>query len=157
MGKILGETLVSFILVFGVLALGLLMRIPFNLGVILRLVPLSLVVALFGGSFGVMVMSLFSDQKSASQIFPFLLFPQFFLAGVFNPIQKLPLLVLIASRIAPMTYAVDLLRSVYYLGDPAYKYVVIFGPAIDFVVIAVLGTVFLSVGTWMFIKKEKDR
>ncbi len=156
-GKILGETLVSFILVLGVLFLGVVMRIPLDIGAMFRLLPFTIGISLFGGAFGVLVMSFFSDQKSASQIFPFLLFPQFFLAGVFNPIQKLPLPLLIASRIAPMTYAVDLMRSVYFLGDPAYKDVVIFGPVIDLSVIIVLSVVFLSLGTWMFIKKERDR
>jgi ABC-type polysaccharide/polyol phosphate export permease len=39
--------------------------------------------------------------------------PQFFLAGVFNPINNLPPFLDIPSHLAPMRYAIDLLRDVY--------------------------------------------
>jgi hypothetical protein len=98
--------------------------------------PFFIAAAFFGGAFGVFVMSNLSDQRSANQIFPFLLFPQFFLAGVFNPIKHLPFPLLIASRISPMTYAVDLLRSVYYYGSPEYANAVLFSPALNLTALA---------------------
>jgi ABC-2 type transport system permease protein len=157
LGKILGETLVSVVQIFGVLIFAFVIRIPLDIGSLLRLIPVIFCISFFGGAFGVMVMANLSDQKSASQIFPFLLFPQFFLAGVFNPIINLPLPILIASRIAPMTYAVDLLRSIYYLGKPEYSKVVLFNPVIDFAVVLGVGLVFLSIGTYFFVKNERNR
>jgi len=156
-GKILGETMVSLVQILGVLVLGLVIQIPLDWGALLTLVPFLLIISLFGGAFGVIVMANLSDQRAANQIFPFLLFPQFFLAGVFNPIQDLPLPILIASRLSPMTYAVDLLRSIYYYGTPEYDKVVLFSPWLNLSVIAVVGTLFLVIGTWRFVKLERER
>lgn len=157
LGKILGESLVSWVQIVGVLVFAFVMGIPLDIGSLVRLIPAILAISFFGGAFGVMVMSNLSDQKSASQIFPFLLFPQFFLAGVFNPIMKLPLPIMIASRLAPMTYAVDLLRSVYYWGTPEYSKVVLFNPLLNLSVVLGFGTVFLIIGTYIFVKNERNR
>ncbi len=157
LGKITGETLVSLVQVIGVILFALVIRIPLDLGSMLRLIPFALIASLFGGTFGVLVMSFLKDQRAANQIFPFVIFPQFFLAGVFNPIKNLPLPVLIASRISPMTYAVDLLRSFYYLGSPVYSKTVLYSPAIDLAVCLGAGAVFLLIGTYVFVRNEKDR
>jgi len=157
LGKIAGETVVSVLQISGVLIFAFIIGIPLQISSLLSLLPFVFFISFFGGAFGVVVMANLSDQKSASQIFPFLLFPQFFLAGVFNPITKLPLPILIASRIAPMTYAVDLLRGVYYWGKPEYAKVVLFNPLFDFMVILVFGTIFLVVGTLSFVRNERNK
>jgi ABC-2 type transport system permease protein len=156
-GKILGETLVAIVQLMGILAFGLVMRIPLDPLALLRVIPVIFAIAFFGGAFGVMVMANLSDQKSASQIFPFLLFPQFFLAGVFNPIIHLPLPILIASRLAPMTYAVDLMRNFYFWGKPEYSKVVLFSPIVDLAVVLGVGTIFLMIGTFVFVRNERNR
>jgi ABC-type multidrug transport system permease subunit len=56
-----------------------------------------------------------------------------------------------------MTYGVDLLRSVYYYGKPEYAKTVLFNPAIDIGVCLIAGLIFLFVGTYVFVKKERDR
>lgn len=157
LGKIVGETLVSLVQIVGIVAFGYIMGIPLEFFSLLRLLPFIFAVAFFGGAFGVFVMSNLTDQRAANQIFPFILFPQFFLAGVFNPIQQLPLPILIASRISPMTYAVDLLRSIYYFGTPEYDKVVLFNPALNLAVVLGFGVIFLLAGTYIFVKNERNR
>ena len=157
MGKIVGETLVSLVQIVGIIIFGYIMGIPLEATSLLRLIPCIFAVAFFGGSFGVFVMANLNDQRAANQIFPFILFPQFFLAGVFNPIQHLPLPILIASRISPMTYAVDLLRSIYYFGSPEYDKVVLFNPLLNITVVLGLGALFLLAGTYLFVKNERNR
>jgi ABC-2 type transport system permease protein len=110
-----------------------------------------------GGAFGVLVMSQLNNQRAANQIFPFLILPQFFLAGVFSPIKNLPPVLFFLSRIAPMTYAVDFIRGVYYWGKPEYSKVVLFNPLIDFGVIAVLSVIMITAGTYFFINNERNR
>jgi len=154
LGKILGETLISIVQIVGVLVFGFIMGIPLDIPALIRLIPFVFAVSFFGGAFGVMVMSSLSNQRAANQIFPFILFPQFFLAGVFNPISNLPLPILVASRLSPMTYAVDLLRSVYYLGNPEYSKTVLFNPLINLSVVLGAGLVFLVIGTFLFVKKR---
>src|SRR5207244_13094288 len=113
-GKILGESLVAFPQFIAILAFGLILGVPFTLEKIVALIPAALIIAVYGGAFGVLVLSRLQNQRQANQIFPFVMLPQFFLAGVFNPISNLPLPLDILSKISPMRYAVDLMRDVYY-------------------------------------------
>lgn len=156
-GKIVGETIVSLLQMIGVLLFGVIMGVPLDADGLLRLVPFIPLVAFFGGAFGVLVMSNLSEQRGATQIFQFILFPQFFLAGVFNPIQNLPLPLWIASRISPMTYAVDLVRSVYYAGKPEATATVLFNPVLNTAVAVALSLIFLTIGTFFFVRNERNR
>jgi ABC-2 type transport system permease protein len=156
-GKMMGETMVSLVQLVGIFTFAFIIGIPLDIASLIRLVPFVFIASMFGGAFGVFVMSFMNDQRTANQIFPFVIFPQFFLAGVFNPIKDLPLPVLIASRISPMTYAVDLLRSVYYLGRPEYAKTVLFNPGINLAVCIGVGLLFLVAGTYVFVKRERDR
>lgn len=157
LGKILGESLVAFTQVLGIIIFGLLFRIPISLSQLVSLVPAGLIVCLFGGSFGIMVLANLKNQRTANQLFPFLIFPQFFLAGVFSPIKNLPPYLYVLSRIAPMTYAVDFMRSLYYQGSAEYSKVVLHSPFVNFVVILAFFLVFITIGTYLFIKNERNR
>jgi len=156
-GKILGETIVSFIQVSAVILFGIVIGVPLVFSSLIKIFPLFPIVAFMGGSFGVLVMSTLTNQKTASQIFPFLIFPQFFLAGVFNPIKILPAPIMIASRLMPMTYAVDLIRSVYYMNSPEREFVVLFNTQKDLSVVLLMFIAFLSIGTYLFVRNEKNR
>jgi len=157
LGKIAGETFVSFVQIIGVILFGFIIGIPLDIMGLVRLLPFALLVCFFGGAFGLLVMANIKEQRSVNQLFPFLIFPQFFLAGVFNPIKVLPFPLMIASRIAPMTYAVDLLRSVYYMGTDAYQYTVLFNPLVNLAVTLSMFFLFFGLGTYMFVRNEKNR
>lgn len=156
-GKILGETLVSFLQGLAILVFGLIIGVPLTLPQVLLMIAGALVISFLGGAFGILVLGNLSNERTANQIFPFLIFPQFFLAGVFSPIKDLPWYLFILSRLAPMTYAVDFSRAVYYWGKPEYDKVVLFNPVLSLSIIAVLFIIFLSVGTYFFTKNEADK
>lgn len=160
-GKIIGETAVSLVQAFGVILFGLFMSIFFEIDITLSQLLISLpavfAACLLGGAFGVFVMAAMGSQRSANQLFPFVIFPQFFLAGVFNPIKDLPLPLFIASRIAPMTYAVDFFRGLYYWGHPDYNEVVLHNPLINLAIMTVMFLVMITVGTYMFVRNERNR
>ncbi len=156
-GKILGESLVSFILIISILILGIIMRIPIDWLHLLLIIPAGIVSSLLGGAFGIIIMANLSTQQSAQQVFPFVLFPQFFLAGVFSPIKNLPPVLYVLSRIVPMTYAVDFIRGLYYLGKPEYAKVVLHSPLTDLAIISVYFVVLLVVGTKIFVSRDRNR
>src|SRR5438046_4437749 len=153
-GKILGESLVAFPQFIAILAFGLILGVPFTLEKIVALIPAALIIAVYGGAFGVLVLSRLENQRQANQIFPFVMLPQFFLAGIFNPIQNLPWFLDILSKIAPMRYAVDLMRDVYYAGGPN---VPIFDLPTNLAIIGVEFLVFIVVGTAGFVRAERNR
>jgi ABC-2 type transport system permease protein len=156
-GKILGETAVSFVQAIPTIGLGLALGVPLTVLQVALLVPAALLACLLGGSFGVAAMSLLNNQRTAQQVFPFLLFPQFFLAGIFNPIKVLPWYLLPFSLLSPMRYAVDLLRGVVYTGRPEYDKVVLFSPLTNLAVMAAMFAAFLFLGTVLFVRQETNR
>ena len=156
-GKILGESMVAITQLLGIVVMGILFQIPFTLIQFAQMVPVVLIVCLFGGAFGTIVMANLTNQKQANQIFPFLMFPQFFLSGVFSPIKNLPVYLMVLSRISPMTYAVDLARSVYYWGKPEYSKVVLHSPMTNLIIISIMFSVMLILGTMIFVKNERNR
>jgi ABC-2 type transport system permease protein len=157
MGKIAGESVVALAQGLGVLLFGLAIGIPVSLRQMLALSPVLLLVCLLGGSFGVILVANISSQRAANQLFPFLFLPQFFLAGVFNPIQVLPWWLDVLSRISPLRYAVDLTRGIYYADAPEYSRTVIASPGVNLAVMAAMFAAFLVIGTWMFARGERNR
>lgn len=156
-GKILGETMVSFVQAIGVILFALLIQIPITPLLLIKVFPAMLIAALFGGAFGIIVLANLNSQRSANQLFPLIIFPQFFLAGVFNPIQELPWYLDILSRLAPMRYAVDFVRNMYYLGSPEAPYTTLMPIYQNLAIIAIMFIIFLAVGTYLFVKNERNR
>jgi ABC-2 type transport system permease protein len=156
-GKILGESLVALPQGGAILALGLLLGVPLSVPTLIALVPVVCIIAVFGGAFGILVLSRLRNQRTATQIFPFVMLPQFFLAGVFNPLQHLPWYLDLLSRVAPMRYAVDLLRNVYYGFQPAGMPVEAASAATNLAIIGVSFAVFIVIGTTFFVRSERNR
>ncbi len=157
LGKIVGETLVALVQALGVLAFGIMVGVKFSLGQLAGLSWSGIVTCLFGAAFGVIVLSNLNNRRTADQIFPYVIMPQFFLAGVFNPIKQLPWYLDVLSRISPMRYAVDLTRDAFYLGRPDYAHAVLQSIPYNLGLMAVAFLVFLFIGTFLFVRKEQNR
>ena len=154
-GKIIGESLVSLIQGIAILGFGVVIGIPFDISIVLSLVVVSVIVCVFGGSFGILVLSNLKSQRIANQIFPFIMLPQIFLSGVFTPIGDLPIVLDVLSRLSPMRYAVDLARGIYYAGKTEYDSVVLVEPTVNLIIIFGLFSTFVILGTWLFVRNER--
>ena len=152
-----GESLVAIAQGAAIIAFGFAIGVPISWSQILGLALVGVVICLFGASFGVVVLGNIDSQRAANQVFPFVMLPQFFLAGVFNPIRILPLPLDILSRISPMRYAVDLSRGVFYYGQPEYAKVVLASPLFNLLLMIALFSAFLVIGTWLFVRSERNR
>jgi len=157
LGKIGGESLVALAQGLGILVFALVLRIDLSLGQALALLPVSLAVCFFGGAFGILILGNLSSQRAANQVFPFVMLPQFFLAGVFNRIDRLPPVLELLSRLSPMRYAVDLTRGVFYRGRPDAELAVLASPAFNLGLMTLLFLVFLVWGTARFVQRETER
>jgi ABC-2 type transport system permease protein len=156
-GKILGETAVAMCQGIALLPLAFVIGVPLGLGQALALIPVGFACCLFGGAFGVVILSNISNQRAAQQIFPFILLPQFFLAGVFSPIKKLPIYLDVLSRISPLRYAVDLVRTVFYAGSDEHDKVVLASLPFNLLIMAAGFVVAMMAGTWLFVRAERNR
>jgi len=156
-GKILGESLVALPQAVAIVVLGFALGVPLSLPFLLALIPVAFVIAIFGGAFGVIVLSNLRSQQAANQIFPFVMLPQFFLAGVFNPIGHLPWYLDVVSHISPMRYAIDFLRDVYYGALPEAVPVALYPAPVNLAVIGGMFVLFMGVGTTLFVRSERNR
>lgn len=156
-GKILGESLVAMIQGLAIVLFGFVIGVSISPDQLAGLIWVGLVACLFGGAFGVVIMANISSQRAANQIFPFVMLPQFFLGGVFSPIQILPWYLDILSKLSPMRYPVDLTRGIFYAGRPDYENVVLVSPWANLAIVVSLFTLFMLIGTWFFIRNERNR
>lgn len=156
-GKILGETLVALPQGLAILIFAFIISIPLNPLQVIGLIVTSFFMSLYGGGFGIMLLGLMPSRRAAEQIFPFLLLPQYFTAGIFTPIKVLPLPLEIVSLLSPMRYGVDLTRGVFYTGSPEYDLVVLASPFFNALILLISFLLFLAIGTFLFVRSERNR
>ncbi len=110
------------------------------------LVFLALIAILFT-SLGTALACLMSDFQGFQLIMNFLVMPMFFLSGALFPLEGLPTVLAVLVHINPLTYGVDGLRGA--LIGASY-----FGTAIDLAVLAVVASLLLVVGSYLFSRIE---
>jgi ABC-2 type transport system permease protein len=156
-GKILGESLVAIAQGVGILGFGLVLGVRFSASQVLMLLLAAIIICIFGGAFGLIMISFLSNQRAAQQIFPFIMLPQFFLSGAFTPIAVLPIYLDVLSRLSPMRYAVDFTRDVFYVGSADAHRVIVAPATFNLLVMVVAFTAFMVVGTRLFVRQERNR
>ncbi|TME16129.1 MAG: hypothetical protein E6I70_06280 [Chloroflexi bacterium] len=156
-GKILGETLVALCTALPMIAFAVVLRVPLTPEQILLLGPVCLLCCFVGGAFGLVLLSMLTDERSSNQLFGFIFLPQFFLAGVFSPVSILPWYLEIFSLLSPLRYVVDLIRDVAYAGRAEYHKVVLFDAGLNLLAMATMFVIFMVVGTALFVRRETNR
>lgn len=156
-GKVVGESAVALVQGLGIVAFGLLVGVHLDWRLVTGLAAAALPVCLYGGAFGVLILSFARTRRFTEQLFNFVFLPQFLLAGVFNPVNALPPWLGFIAHLAPMRYAVDLTRGLAYAGNPDRSKVVLDPFAADVAAVAVLGVAFLVFGTVQFVRRERRR
>jgi ABC-2 type transport system permease protein len=157
-GKILGETLVALPQGLVLLIAGLVIGLPLSIGQVLGLLGVLIFASLLGGALGIVVVTNFGSQRTASQIVPWVVFPQVLFSNVFFPLNVLPANVDVVSWIMPLRYPVDLARAVVLARRPdEFQQVVDLSPGSNLLVMAIMFAVFLVVGTLLFVRSERNR
>jgi ABC-2 type transport system permease protein len=160
-GKIIGESAVALVQGVGVIFFSMLFGVKVSLIQLPLLALVGVFICLVGGAFGLIVMTNLRSRRAAQQVFPLLLLPQYFLAGIFLPLAILPLPLEILSRIAPLRYAVDLMRGVFYATSPYYSAdgpkVVLDSMQLNLTVLVLMFVSFLLIGTRLFVRSERNR
>jgi len=150
-GKIIGSTIVAIISMVGTLIVGLLMQIYLPMNQLLLIVILSPLICFAGGAMSMILMGVIKNPKTANFVLMFLTMPQIFLSGAIIPINNSNIILLILSRIMPMTYCIDLMRGLTGIETP------MFNIGINFLAIVILTILCLVIGTILFVKTEKNR
>lgn len=156
-GKILGETLVALPQGLGIILFGFVLGVSMTVPQLLGLLLTGLIASLYGGAFGMMLLGLIPSRRAADQLFPFVFLPQFFTAGVFVPLHNLPLPLEIVSLLSPLRYAVDITRGFFYSSSPASSFVVLAPVWVNLAILGISFAVFLFIGTFLFVRAERNR
>jgi ABC-2 type transport system permease protein len=96
---------------------------------------------------GTSIGSSLQDMQGMQLIMNFLVLPIFFLSGALFPLENVPKALGIVTSLDPLSYGVDGLRGAL-IGRSH------FGMAIDLIVLAAVGVLFLCFGAWRFSKIE---
>jgi ABC-2 type transport system permease protein len=156
-GKILGSSFMALVSCLGVLVVGMAMGITLALWQLLALLALAPLMCLSGGALAMILMGVIKSNRLANMAVMLITMPQMFLSGVIIPIGNSSGLLLVLSRLLPMTYCVDLGRAVVYAGSPEFGSVVLFNPMVSLLAIAGLTAICLVVGTFLYARSEKNR
>jgi ABC-2 type transport system permease protein len=117
----------------------------------------ALACCLLGGAFGLATVAALPNQRSAMQVFQFLIIPQYVLGGVLVPLGRVPLYLSVIAHAMPMRYVVELTRAAFYAGRPGYRQVVTGRPLTDALVTAGLLAVLMAAGAAVFGYRERTR
>jgi ABC-2 type transport system permease protein len=102
-------------------------------------------IAIVFAALGTAIGSTLRDMQGFQLIMNFLIMPIFFLSGALFPLDNLPTALTVATRLDPLSYGVDGLRS-------AFIGISHIGVVLDVSVLAVLSSLFLVLGAWAFSK-----
>ena len=156
-GKIAGEASVALAQGTCVVAVALSIGVRLDAAQVARLLPVALACCLLGGAFGLATIGVLPNQRSAMQVFQFLIIPQYVLAGVLVPVRGLPGYLDWIARAMPLRYAVDLSRTAYYAGTPGRVAAVIGDPLVDAAVVGGLFAILIVLGASLFDYRERIR
>jgi ABC-2 type transport system permease protein len=148
MGRTLGSATVSIIqglLIFVMCFVAGFRPVSFSV------VPLAILfmamIAINFAALGTVIGSSLKDMQGFQLVMNFLVMPIFFLSGALYPLNNLPKALALLTRIDPLTYGVDGVRTV-------LTGVTHFGIAADAAVLVGVAILLLSAGAWRFSKIE---
>jgi ABC-2 type transport system permease protein len=159
-GKAAGAASVALLQVLVLLVIAPIVNVPLNLQTLLLLVPTVVVLSLMLSGLGIFIGSFARSQQGFQLFMQMLVFPMIFLAGVFFPVDSVPLWMEVASKVNPVTYGVDAIRQIFLGSGPA-------GAGLGVTVLAhtmslleevmlvgALGLVLMAAATWAFARQE---
>jgi ABC-2 type transport system permease protein len=106
-----------------------------------------MLIAIVFAALGTVIGSSLKDMQGFQLVMNFLVMPIFFLSGALYPLTNLPKVLALLTRLDPLTYGVDGVRSVL-IG------VTHFGPTVDVAVLIGVAILLLTLGAWRFSKIE---
>jgi ABC-2 type transport system permease protein len=156
-GKLIGSGIAASVALVGIIAMIFVMQIPMDPGDFLRVVAITPILGLAGGALGVFIIGITQDSKTVAIAVPLLIFPQTFLSGALIPVAASSGILGILAKIIPMTYSIDLARNIFYAGKPEYAAAVLHPFALDLAVTLGYVLVFIVVGTFLFVRADRNR
>ena len=159
LGKSVGAATISVIQVTVMLILAPILNISLSILMILQLLPGGIYYIGFNFGLGLLVAARMKSQQGFQLVTQIIIMPLIFLAGVFFPVNNVPLWMEFISKINPLTYGVDAIRQIFLGSEAAAALSVsIFGHTMsvleDVLVVVVFGGILMLIAIWSFSRQE---
>lgn len=157
LGKAIGATLTALLQVLIMLVLAPVLGVALTPAILLGLIPIVVILSLGLSGLGILIASFMTSQQGFQLLIQLLIFPLIFLAGVFFPVNNVPIWLEIISKLNPLTYGVDAIRQLF-LGSNAAIGVTVLGHTMtvleEVIVVGALGAVLLGSAVLAFNRQE---
>jgi ABC-2 type transport system permease protein len=120
---------------------------PANFALIPAAIAFLALIALVFSALGTAVGSMLKDMQGFQMVMNFLVMPLFFLSGAMYPLDGLPAALALVTRLDPLAYGVDGLRTALIAQSH-------FGAPLDSAILGSLAVAFILFGAWRFSKIE---
>jgi len=148
MGRTLGGATVSMFQGLLILVISVIAGFrPVSFTVIPTAIFFMALIAIVFAALGTVIGSSLTNMQGFQLVMNFLVMPIYFLSGALYPLNNLPKVLALLTRIDPLTYGVDGLRTV-------LTGVTHFGLTLDAIVLVGVAILLLSAGAWRFSKIE---
>lgn len=160
LGKAVGSAVVALLQVLVLLLVAPLVDVPLDVGIVLLLIPTVVALSFVLSALGILIGSFARSQQGFQLLMQMLVFPMIFLAGVFFPVDQVPLWMEVASKLNPVTYGVDAIRQIFLGSGPAGAGlgVTVVGHTMslgqELAIIGALGIALMAGAVWAFGRQE---
>jgi ABC-2 type transport system permease protein len=119
LGKAAGAAGAALFQVLVLLVVAPIVDVPVSGEMLLKLAPTVIILSAALSGLGVFIGSFAPSQQGFQLLMQILVFPMIFLAGVFFPVDRVPVWMEVLSKANPVTYGVDAIRQVFLGSHPA--------------------------------------
>lgn len=159
LGKATGGAAVAVLQAIIMLILAPILGVSINLVMVLELILVILIVSMSLAGMGLLVASRMQSQQGFQVVIQLIIMPLIFLAGVFYPVNNVPVWMEVISKANPLTYGVDAIRQIFLGSEGAATIgVTVFGHTMtvfeDVLIVASFGAILLTLAVWSFSRQE---
>ena len=170
LGKALGGSITSLLQGMIMLVIAPIIGLSITPLLVVKLLPTLLILSLALSGLGILMATRMHSQQGFQFLMQLIVFPLMFLAGVFFPVDGVPVWLQIVAKVNPLTYGVDAIRQIFLApqitnaaaeisgGEVVSTGITLsghrMGLAEDIMVIGLIGFVLLLAGVWSFSRTE---
>jgi len=159
LGKAVGGAVVAVLQAFVMLILAPILGVSLSFTMVVELMLLIVIVSISLSGLGLLVASRMQSQQGFQVVIQLIIMPLIFLAGIFYPVNNVPVWMEVISKVNPLTYGVDAIRQVFLGSEGAATIgVTVFGHTMtileDILVVAAFGAILLVLSVWSFSRQE---
>ena len=170
LGKALGGSLTSLLQGMIMLVIAPIIGLSITPLLVVKLLPTLLILSLALSGLGILMATRMHSQQGFQFLMQLIVFPLMFLAGVFFPVDGVPVWLQIVAKVNPLTYGVDAIRQIFLApqitnaaaeisgGEVVSTGITLSGHRMgvveDIMVIGLIRFVLLLAGVWSFSRTE---